>query len=214
MMETILFQIEKIGKTFNNRKIFSEISFSLKEKGSIAITGRNGSGKSTLLKILAGVLTPTRGTTELKINNTTIKPEDYFNQLGLVSPYLQLYDEFTGWENLDFFRRVRNINVEDKCLDELLYRFNIWDRRNDYVRTYSSGMKQRLKYAFALIHKPSILLLDEPTSNLDAEGIVTVYRIMEEHKHNGILIVATNDAEDIKRCDEVIDLNNQIGKRK
>ncbi|MBI5020259.1 MAG: ABC transporter ATP-binding protein [Ignavibacteriales bacterium] len=214
MMNTILFQTENIAKTFNNRKIFSEISFSLKERDSIAITGRNGSGKSTLLKILAGVLTPTRGTTDLKINNTTIKPEDYYNQLGLVSPYLQLYDEFTGWENLDFFRRVRNINVEDKYLDELLYKYNIWERRNDYVRTYSSGMKQRLKYAFAMIHKPPILLLDEPTSNLDAEGIATVYNTMEEQKKVGILIVATNDAEDIKHCGQVIDLNQQAGRRK
>jgi heme exporter protein A len=214
MMKTIIFQTDNIAKTFNNRKIFSEISFSLKEKDSIAITGRNGSGKSTLLKILAGVLTPTRGTTELKIDGKIIKSEDYFNQLGLVSPYLQLYDEFTGWENLDFFRRVRNINVEDKYLDELLYRFNIWERRNDYVRTYSSGMKQRLKYAFALIHKPPILLLDEPTSNLDAEGISTVYDSMEEHKRDGILIVATNDSEDIKHCGRVIDLNNQAGRRK
>jgi heme exporter protein A len=214
MMKTIIFQTDNIAKTFNNRKIFSEISFSLKEKDSIAITGRNGSGKSTLLKILAGVLTPTRGTTELKIDGKIIKSEDYFNQLGLVSPYLQLYDEFTGWENLDFFRRVRNINVEDKYLDELLYRFNIWERRNDYVRTYSSGMKQRLKYAFALIHKPPILLLDEPTSNLDAEGISTVYDTMEEHKRDGILIVATNDSEDIKHCGQVIDLNNQTGRRK
>ena len=214
MMKTIIFQTDNIAKTFNNRKIFSEISFSLKEKDSIAITGRNGSGKSTLLKILAGVLTPTRGTTELKIDGKIIKSEDYFNQLGLVSPYLQLYDEFTGWENLDFFRRVRNISVEDKYLDELLYRFNIWERRNDYVRTYSSGMKQRLKYAFALIHKPPILLLDEPTSNLDAEGISTVYDTMEEHKKNGILIVATNDSEDIKHCGQVIDLNNQTGRRK
>jgi heme exporter protein A len=213
-MKTIIFQTDNIAKTFNNRKIFCEISFSLKEQDSIAITGRNGSGKSTLLKILAGVLTPTRGTTELKIDGKIIKPEDYFNQLGLVSPYLQLYDEFTGWENLDFFRRVRNINVEDKYLDELLYRFNIWERRNDYVRTYSSGMKQRLKYAFALIHKPPILLLDEPTSNLDAEGISTVYDTMEEHKRDGILIVATNDSEDIKHCGQVIDLNNQTGRRK
>lgn len=198
-----------IAKTFNRRKIFAEISFSLEKSDSLAITGRNGSGKSTLLKILANVLSPTKGEIEMKIDGKIVKPADYFIHLGLVSPYLQLYDEFTGWENLDIFRKVRGINASDEYLGELLKSVNLWERKNDYIRTYSSGMKQRLKYAFALIHKPPILLLDEPTSNLDAEGISTVYQIMEEQKKAGILIVATNDSEDIKKCEQEIDLNLQ-----
>ncbi|MDI6766542.1 MAG: ABC transporter ATP-binding protein [Bacteroidota bacterium] len=211
-MNQLTFKAVSIAKTFNRRKVFTEISFSLANNQSIAVAGRNGSGKSTLLKILAGVLSPSKGEIEMNIGNKTIKPADYFVHLGLVSPYLQLYDEFTGWENLDIFRKVRGINTPDEYLNELLKRVNLWERRNDFVRTYSSGMKQRLKYAFALIHKPPILLLDEPTSNLDTEGISTVYQIMEEQKKNGILIVATNDAEDIKQCDQVIDLNLQIRK--
>ncbi len=208
-MNQLTFKAVTIAKSFNRRKIFTEISFSLATNQSLAIAGRNGSGKSTLLKILAGVLSPSKGDIEISINGTTIKHSDYFIHIGLVSPYLQLYDEFSGWENLDIFRKVRGINATDEYLAELLRRVNLWERKNDYVRTYSSGMKQRLKYAFALIHKPPILLLDEPTSNLDAEGISTVYQIMEEQKKNGILIVATNDSEDIKHCEQVIDLNLQ-----
>lgn len=208
-MNQLAFKAVSIAKTFNRRKIFTEISFSLVINQSLAVAGRNGSGKSTLLKILAGVLSPSNGTVEMKIGNNTIRHSDYFIHLGLVSPYLQLYDEFTGWENLDIFRKVRGIDISDEYLTEILRRVNLWERRNDYVCTFSSGMKQRLKYAFALIHKPPILLLDEPTSNLDAEGIATVYQIMDEQKKNGILIVATNDAEDIKQCDQVIDLDLQ-----
>lgn len=208
-MNQLTFKAVSIAKTFNRRKIFSEISFSLMGNQSLAIAGRNGSGKSTLLKILAGVLFPSKGEIEMNIGNKPIKPADYFIHLGLVSPYLQLYDEFTGWENLDIFRKVRGINTSDEYLNDLLKRVNLWERRNDFVRTYSSGMKQRLKYPFALIHNPPILLLDEPTSNLDSEGISTVYQIMEEQKKNGILIVATNDTEDIKKCEQVIDLNLQ-----
>jgi len=208
-MNTISFTTEKIAKTFNRRKIFSEISFSLNKSDSLAITGRNGSGKSTLLKILANVLSPTKGEIGMKINDKIVKPTDYFAYLGLVSPYLQLYDEFSGWENLDLFRRIRGVDASVDYLTELLRRVNLWERRNDYVRTYSSGMKQRLKYAFALIHRPPILLLDEPTSNLDTEGISTVYQIIEEQKKAGILIVATNDAEDMKKCEQVLDLNTQ-----
>lgn len=209
----ISFSAENIAKTFNNRKIFTDLSFSLKMNDSLAITGRNGSGKSTLMKIISGILTPTRGTTNMTIAGGAIKPEDYFKKIGLVSPYLQLYDEFTGWENLDFFRKVRSVKVDDSEIEALLVKFNIWERRNDQVRTYSSGMKQRLKYAFALIHKPAILLLDEPTSNLDAEGASAVYGAMEEQKKKGILVVATNDLEDIKYCDSSIDLNQQSGRR-
>jgi heme exporter protein A len=212
-MNKVLFKTQNVAKTFNRRKIFTEISFTLNENDSLAITGRNGSGKSTLLKILAGVLSSTKGTIEMQIDEKNIKPEAYFKNLGLVSPYLQLYDEFSGLENLEFFRDVRAVDADDTYIEELLAKFNLWDRRNDYVRTYSSGMKQRLKYAFALLHRPPILLLDEPTSNLDAEGITTVYNIMEEQKQKGILIVATNDSEDIKHCDQLIDLNKQTLER-
>jgi heme exporter protein A len=199
-----------ISKSFNRRKIFSDISFVVRRGDSLAIAGRNGSGKSTLMKIIAGVLSPTRGTVQFEVEGKTVKSDDVHAYIGFVSPYLQLYDEFTGWENLDIFRKIRGIKVNDGFMSELLTRVNIFDRRNDFVRTYSSGMKQRLKFAFALLHQPPILLLDEPTSNLDSEGIATIYQIADEQKNNGILLVATNDAEDIKRCERVIDLNAKV----
>jgi len=210
----LVFTANRLAKTFNRRKIFSEISFSLKPTESLAITGRNGSGKSTLLKILAGVLTPTFGKIEMSVDNKIISSVDYFKHIGFVSPYLQLYDEFSGWENLDIFRKVRNLDVSDEYLQELLIRVNLWERRSDYVRTYSSGMKQRLKYAFALIHKPPILLLDEPMSNLDSEGMSTVRKIMEEQINTGVLIIATNEEDDLNICTNVIDLNIEALKEK
>ncbi|MBI5475158.1 MAG: ABC transporter ATP-binding protein [Ignavibacteriales bacterium] len=208
-MNEIIFKTEGLAKTFNRRKIFKDISFELKENSSLAITGKNGSGKSTLLKILSGILSPTRGSIEMNIGGKIIRHDSYFKKLGLVSPYLQLYDEFTGQENLELFRDIRGIEATDNYIEDLLKLFKLWERRDDFVRTYSSGMKQRLKYAFALLHNPSILLLDEPRSNLDAEGIETVYKIMEEQKKRGILIVATNDSEDIEHCEQLIDLNKQ-----
>jgi len=208
-MNKVSFKADHIKKTFNRRNIFTDISFSLQAGDSLAITGKNGSGKSTLLKIFAGVLSPTTGKTELFWEDKIIKDSDRFNFIGLVSPYLQLYDEFTGWENLDLFRKIRMAVASDSFLDELLKKVNIWERRNDYVRTYSSGMKQRLKYAFALLHNPAILLLDEPTSNLDSEGRDTVYRIMDDQRNKGILIVATNESEDVMKCNNAIDLNAQ-----
>ncbi len=210
-MARIEFSAAGISKTFNRRKIFSGIEFALRENDSLAITGRNGSGKSTLLKILAGVLSATRGTVTMALDGALIQQSDRHASVGLVSPYLQLYDEFTGWENLDLFRRIRAVAVPDAMLTELLQRVNLLSRKDDEVRTYSSGMKQRLKYAFALLHRPPLLLLDEPTSNLDAEGIATVREIIREQKERGVLIIATNDPEDIGYCSRSIDLNVQPG---
>jgi heme exporter protein A len=202
--------IEATGltKIFNRRKIFADVTFQLGAGEALAITGRNGSGKSTLVKILSGVLSPTRGEVVLRgSGGEAVAHIDRYRHIGLVSPYLQLYDEFTGWENLDMVRKVRGIAATDALLRSLLERVNLDDRRDDLVRTYSSGMKQRLKYAFALVHEPPILILDEPTSNLDREGIRVVYAIMQEQKSEGILLVATNDVEDLAYCDRVIDLN-------
>jgi heme exporter protein A len=187
-----------LRKDFSRRIIFDGISFSLTNGSSIAVTGKNGSGKSTLVKIIAGVLSPTKGTVDIGINGKNLKREHIHDHIGFVAPYLHLYDEFTAYENLHHVERIRGIRTEKEYIDKLLSRVSLFTRKNDIVRTYSSGMKQRLKYAFALLHRPSILILDEPRANLDREGIDTVYTIMEEHtKDNGILILATNDIEDL-----------------
>ena len=91
--------------------------------------------------------------------------------------------------------------------ESLLKTFGIYDRRNDEVRTYSSGMKQRLKYAAALLHRPEILVLDEPTANLDEEGIGVVRSTMRAQSERGILIIATNDREDLEFSQKCIDLD-------
>jgi heme exporter protein A len=103
--------------------------------------------------------------------------------------------------------------VGDDSILELLKQVGLSDRKDDFVRTYSSGMKQRLKYAFALLHQPPILLLDEPASNLDREGIATVYEIMQRQKQRGVLIIATNDPGDLQLCDQVINIEPSPGAR-
>jgi heme exporter protein A len=210
-MMKISITAEGIEKRYNRRKIFSDINFTLGEKSSLAITGRNGSGKSTLLKIIAGVLLPTRGEISLGVGDKIVMPSDLFTYVGFVAPYLQLYDEFTALENLRLLRKIRGVQIPDKTMLELLRKVNLFDRRNDFVRTYSSGMKQRLKYAFALLHEPFVLLLDEPVSNLDDEGIETVRQIIGEQKTKGILIIATNEHRDAELCQQMIDLNKQVG---
>jgi heme exporter protein A len=207
-MKQITFSIESVSKEFNRRIIFENISFSLSQQDSLAITGRNGSGKSTLAKILCGLLTPTKGKISLFMNEKEIPGADIHRHIGLVSPYINMYDEFSGMENLLVFAHIRNLgSAAGGEPERLLRQFGIYERRNDEVRTYSSGMKQRLKYAAAMLHHPEILILDEPIANLDEEGAATVHNLMRAQTGVGILIIATNDAKDLKFAEHNIDLN-------
>lgn len=206
-MSSLNLTVERLTKEFNRRTIFRDISFSLSNGQSLAITGKNGSGKSTLVKILCGVLSPTKGTIEYIADGKKLKPDDVKHSLGLVSPYLQLYDEFTGLENLLVLSNIRSNSVPVKARAvQLLEQFGLGKRQDDYLRTYSSGMRQRLKYAFALLHQPVFLILDEPTSNLDVEGVELVKQVVEEQKRRAILIVATNDAIEASWCEKQVHL--------
>jgi heme exporter protein A len=206
-MTGLFLEVHSLEKSFNQRTIFFDVSFTVKSCEGFGIVGRNGSGKSTLAKILSGVLTPTSGSVHYRFGSNSLEQISVYDHVGFIAPYLQLYEEFTAWENLDLGRRIRGLKVPDGMLLALLERVDLHDRKNHLVRTYSSGMKQRLKYAFALLHQPPLLILDEPTSNLDAEGVQIVHEIMKEQVEKGILIVATNEAEDLLYCTRTLDLD-------
>jgi heme exporter protein A len=204
---TVSLNAYQLKKTFGRKLIFKDLSFSLRNGDSLAITGRNGSGKSTLIKILANVLAQTSGSIDLRINDFSVERSNSYMYAGFVSPYLNLYDEFTGYENLHFVTRVRGIS--SGLIDPVLSRVGLYKRRNDPVKIYSSGMKQRLKIAFAIIHKPTILLLDEPTSNLDSQGIDIIDTLAEEYKRQCVLIIATNDEHERLLCEKEINLDTE-----
>jgi heme exporter protein A len=197
---------KEIRKVFNRRIIFERISFALHSPRTLVVSGRNGSGKSTLVKIMAGVLGPSGGTIALS-GPGSASVAGRLMLTGLVSPYLNLYEEFTAEENLRLGMAIRGLPFDRAFAHELLRRVGLFTRKDDPVRAYSSGMKQRAKYAFALIHRPSVLLLDEPMANLDAEGMAIVKEIMVDQRQDGILVVATNDLTDVDRFDERVDLN-------
>jgi heme exporter protein A len=213
-MTSLKLIVAGVGRTFNRRPVFAGLSFDVSAPGSVAITGLNGAGKSTLVKILAGVIGPTSGTVRYEADGKPVDSSELHEHLGFVSPYLNLYDEFTAAENLHLLNRIRTGTEPDPAaIEQRLRQVNLWNRRDDGVGTYSSGMKQRLKYAFALLHAPSVLILDEPTSNLDEEGIAIVRGVAEEQRGRGILIVATNDAEEAAWCAARIHLEGSGARR-
>ena len=199
-------EANELNKTFGRRLIFNGINFRYDESGVFGISGPNGSGKSTLVKIIAGLISPTKGRIIHKNSEGEIIPEKLHNHIGFVSPYLVLYEEFTAWENLQIFSKIRDINLNKDYANDLLNRFLLYNRRSDLVKTYSSGMKQRMKFIFALIHNPELLIFDEPTSNLDDEGRKSVYEIIENKSRNNIILIASNDKADLDLCSQVVDL--------
>ncbi len=194
-----------LTRKFDRKIIFQNVNFELSKGSSTAITGRNGSGKSTLIKIIANLLIESSGQLNLFDGEIKVKKENVFRYIGFVSPYLNLYDEFTGYENLKIISDIRGSGHGN--IDNVLKRVGLYPRRNDLLKIYSSGMKQRLKIAFAILHNPQILLLDEPTSNLDLDGIAVVDDIANEYKTDRILVIATNDEHERLLCANEIILN-------
>jgi len=200
-MNPLTIHASGIGKSFNRRMVLKDITLSLSSGESLAITGKNGSGKSTLIKILAGLLSPTKGNVNYKVSGTSVELDSLRPMIGLVSPYLQLYDEFTAFENLMILLRIRNNTIPAQGdLENIFRTFGLWERRDDVVRTFSSGMKQRLKYVVALAHAPSIVMLDEPTANLDDDGCTVVKDTVQELQSRVLTIIATNDEREASWC--------------
>jgi heme exporter protein A len=202
----------ELTKYFSHRLIFGNVSISLNEQNSIGIVGKNGSGKSTLIKVIAGIISQSKGEIKLSVDEKVVPKDLHFKHIGLLSPYLSLYDELTGYENLDFFIKIKSpdksSSEKEEKINFLLERVGLFKRKKDLYKNYSSGMKQRLKLAFALLNDPALLLLDEPCANLDKEGIDVVYSFAEEQRKRGILIVATNEESDLKLCDTLISIED------
>ena len=207
-MNNYILHVKNISKFFGRRLIFKDMTFEICNNGIIGISGDNGSGKSTLVKIIAGITSPSSGEIVHQDRGKEIIPEKLHNYIGFVSPYLVLYEEFSAYENLSFFSNIRGIKLNIERADFLLEKLLLFKRKDDLVKTYSSGMKQRLKFIFALIHNPSLIILDEPTSNLDSSGKDTVYQLIENESKSNIIIIASNEQSDLNLCQREIKLQD------
>ena len=181
------------------------MSIDVDDGEAIAITGANGSGKSTLLQILAGILTPTSGSVELRIGHREVAREQHPLHVGLVAPYLNVYDGFSPRENLRFIAKARRLPDAGARIASALEFVSLTERADDLVGTFSSGTKQRVKFAAAILAKPDVLLLDEPRVNLDAAGLDMVNRTVRLHRERGgLLLIATNDPAEAGQFDRQI----------
>ncbi len=199
--------LDNIGKRFGRTILFRKISLEMNTGEIVAITGWNGSGKSTLLRIIAGLGRPSAGTIRMLVNGKPVSADAKRNFVGLIAPALNLYDELTAHENLSFLAHVRGVHRTHQEIDALIRKVGLGAWENEYYGIFSSGMKQRLKLAQALLHNPPLLLFDEPFSNLDTKGIAVVDEIIHSHRRQGMMIIASNEQREIAYADRVINLS-------
>lgn len=195
---------EKVSKSYiPGHYIFSNINVTISSGDIFSITGPNGSGKSTLLRILNCNLRHSSGNIQYFIGDNKIEPNDLYKYSSFVAPYLNLYDEFTPLELTQIIAKIKGKKFELDKINQLLSTFNLYHRRNDLVRTFSSGMKQRLKFVIALSVPSRVLFLDEPTSNLDNQGITVVFNKIFDYKSKGnVVIIATNEEREKSICNK------------
>jgi ABC-type multidrug transport system ATPase subunit len=201
---------EGLTKRYAGRAVFSSLTFEIAPGQITALLGPNGSGKSTLLKMIAKLLEPSKGKCEWMTDGKPVKTDTPENLRGYVAPYLELYDDLTALEHVQFVARVKHVALNSEAGIALLHRFGLADdpsvmaRR---LRAFSSGMRQRVRLAMAAVGDPALLFLDEPTSNLDAKGIDLLFQFLGERERAGsTIILATNEPREIELASSTIEI--------
>jgi ABC-type multidrug transport system ATPase subunit len=197
MMPGVHLEARGLTRLYGRRVVIREVSFEAGTGQLWAVLGPNGSGKSTLLKVLAGLLRPTRGTSELVVDGVRMPGPERRSALGLVSPENSAYEELTGLENLDFSARMRGDSHHQADLQAALEAVGLAHAAHMQAGRYSSGMKQRLKLAMAVQHRPALLILDEPMALLDEQGRARVREVVADQLTRGIVMWATNDPSEL-----------------
>ncbi|MEI6172588.1 MAG: ABC transporter ATP-binding protein [Bacteroidota bacterium] len=184
-------QLENIGKKFNTEWIFRNVTFLFEENAASAILGRNGSGKSTLLQVIAGNLHPTSGQITYIHKGHQISGDDIFQHLALVAPYMELIEDFTLREMLAFHYSFKNYlpGYDITSVTDLL---EFPAMKHKQIRQFSSGMKQRVKLVLAIMSDVPLILLDEPTMNLDNAGISWYIELIRKFAGNRTVIICSN----------------------
>ncbi len=191
--------LEDLGRRFNREWIFRKITYHFEQGNSYAVLGPNGSGKSTLLQIIAGNLSSSQGNINYFSATGKIAIEDVFKKLSWAAPYIELIEEFTLIELINFHFRFKPLlpGFDSKSVIGLL---GLESSKNKAIKFFSSGMKQRTKLALAFCADTPVLLLDEPTSNLDSTGVAWYLELVEQFAQERLLIICSNQESEYSFC--------------
>lgn len=196
----------QVAKQFSREKVFSGVDHVFEAGSRTALLGPNGSGKSTLLQVVAGALVPTKGTLEHALGGKPLEQERVYRKVSIAAPYLDLYEDLSLREAIATHARFKPFHAGID-VDDLARRAYLEPHLEKPVSNFSSGMKQRLKLALAILSDTPLLLLDEPATNLDAEGIAWFRELLMENLDGRTLLVASNrQAEETFACTALVEI--------
>ncbi|MGZ4049630.1 MAG: ABC transporter ATP-binding protein [Bacteroidia bacterium] len=199
--------LNNLGKRYNRDWIFRNLSFQFDINRHYAITGPNGSGKSTLLQIIGGSTIHNEGEIFYQESDKNIEPEKIFKKISFAAPYLEVVEEMTLEEFFTFHQKMKGwiSSIDTK---EIIFALGLKKSSHKQIRYFSSGMKQRVKLAQAIFSDVPAVLLDEPLTNLDNEGILLYHSLIKNYCNNRLVIVSSNDKNEYSFCEEKIDMMN------
>ena len=206
-------ETEGLTKYYDSLVAVDHLTFKVEEGEVFGLLGPNGAGKTTTIRILACLISPSEGSAKVSGYKIDKDPLAVRQTVGILTENPSLYERLTAQENMDFFAEAYNLSEPQekaKRIRELLEFFDLWERRNDKVATFSKGMKQKLAIARALVHNPPILLLDEPTAGLDPESAKEVRDLMKmlSRREKHTILLCTHHLEDAERlCSRVMIIN-------
>ena len=200
-------KLNGVGKRFNREWIFRHLDLEFSTGTHFAITGPNGSGKSTLLQIIAGATTLSEGEIQYFFLDKQIPPEKIFNYVSITAPYMELIEEMTLTEFFNFHSKLKPL-IKGMSMMEIITFIDLKNAAHKQIRNFSSGMKQRVKLAQAIFSDVPLVLLDEPTTNLDAEGMILYHKLVKYFCTNRLLIVSSNDFREYDFCEVAIELGS------
>ena len=188
-------EVAGLSKYFGKRKVLTKISFELEKGGFLSLFGPNGAGKTTLVKILSTLVAPSEGTVSVAGLDPYKNSAAIRSKIGLISHSPLLYLDLSAEENLKFYGAMYGVDNLDARIDELLEQVELDHRRYDLVRTFSKGMTQRLAIARALLHRPSVLFLDEPHTGLDPHAVDILESLLDTIRQDHTFIMITHNIE-------------------
>lgn len=190
-MQNIAIQVKGLQKSYKKLHVLKGADFEV-EKGSVfALLGSNGAGKTTIVKILTTLLRQDSGTATVNGFDVAAKPDDVRQSISLTGQFAAVDEILTGRENLIMIARLRHLKNPRRVADELLNRFGLTDAADRVVSTYSGGMRRRLDIAMSLVGKSQLIFLDEPTTGLDPEARIEVWKMVKELAGNGTTVFLT-----------------------
>jgi ABC-type multidrug transport system ATPase subunit len=193
------------GKRFNRDWIFRHLSYEFLPRKQYAITGPNGSGKSTLLQLIAGAIGISEGGIRYVASDSDIPPDQAYRHLSLSAPYLDLIEEMTATEFLRFHHAFKPF-IAGLSVTEILSAVGLEAAADKQIRFFSSGMKQRIKLAQALFSDTPVVLLDEPCTNLDADGVALYQQLIRQYGADRLVIISSNDPQEYEFCEKSINI--------